>query len=233
MPIKIAKQAVIEEAFLEELKDIALARAYAMQRIVERADPRLRPTLSAQYGPHINRIARLFDPKTTGRSGMDYEITRLKQLRYEKYKVIEHDGKRYLSAMTTPVTATELLSDFDRELGKTPQTWEVGRYIIAFPVSDLKSAVVDGLQLIPERAPKTYYRHFHHHGDFRHNDNERHPLEHKPATCWGSFGGIVVDDAQCGDIPDLFRNMRFYVERVDMNSLYVSIANLEQAGVIQ
>lgn len=227
MPIKIAKQAKIDEEFVEELKDIALARAHTMQRQVERADPRMRDALLKQYGPHISRIARLFDPKASGRSGLDYELTRLKQLRYQWYRVIEYEGTRYLCGVTTPVTAVELIPE--NRQGQTPRTWDIGRYIIAFPVRDLKSATVDGLHLIPERAPKTYHRHFHHHGS---EHDARSPFDHKPATCWGSFGGIVVDDAQCGDIPDLFRNMRFYVERVDMDSLYVRISNLEEAGVI-
>lgn len=191
------------------------------------------PTLRKRYADAKIRLELYTRPAGEGmtatRGGLDYDLTRLRQLPFLFYTTKSyHDGAKrhgFLAAKTAPLTTviddTTRGYSNDRINEEHHGTYTHGPYFIFIALSKLGSQV-PLWHIIPERNPSTACRHPHARVGFGDNhDISGNPLSHEQQTCWGNFGGIAnVLWASC-DVPEIFRLLHRFASEINPNSLMI------------
>jgi len=229
MSIRIQEnRAVIDETFLEAHKDICAARLGSMITAIARhqTKPSIQAGYKTQFSRPIHRLKAIIKNEASLRSGVDYEITRLRALPYVSYFLVTPDNLpdsplseakldwsvEWLVGHTQPITT------WDMVYNRRTSPFSLGPYWVCFPVRSLMIGAIDGFAAIPEHDPSALARHPHHSVDPRHGD-----------WCWGEFANIVVGLTAEGDIPGLFGIMHAFLTRYYSDSVLVHIYALDFA----
>jgi hypothetical protein len=146
--------------------------------------------------------------ETDGRSGLNYEITRLRTLDtlYTSFDTFLYDDIPYFTGRTRPV----IIQHAGRE-------YHLGVYKVYVPRMRFVNST--GLEhFVPLKFPNSLKRHPHH----KAYKNNGHPLLNDPGTCWGSFGMIISGILADADIPEYFRQVGIYLGRYNPSSPLIS-----------
>ena len=229
--MKFAPRAIIDDAFISVMlkvyKSILRKKTNELETAsrYRRGEENIRPVI-ARLDPIIKNI-------NDGRTGMDYEKTRLRILPFAHYSALNYDGSLWLTGKTRPI----IIESFGT-------TYHMGPYKVCIPVSAFADNSLDYIHFIPLKNVKSYNRHPHHHANFpgdnhfvyyfKEGEDEGkivYPLADKPSTCWGNYGAILLACMADGDIPELFRNFYIYLTRYDSGSPLIHLANSSAHGI--
>jgi hypothetical protein len=192
MKLTLPDRAEVTPAFVDLMIDI-----YSCY--LKRVEENLRSGWSLRQvsGVNVKRIIPIVRRQSIDlHTGLDYEITRLRSAGYKKLDALERKGIRYMVGITKHITMRE----FNRQhsiLG------ELGPFRVFLSDEMFTQSDMRFIHMIPERNPRSVYRHPHHY--LNNLSNNQHPLEAETGNCWGNFSGpmkSVIDDP---DIPELFR----------------------------
>ena len=203
----LAKRASIDDAFMS----VAL-QVYA--QILRKKQNELSRN-SGFYGaqaniqPVISRLIPIVKNVNNGRTGLDFEKTRLRILPYTNFSALEYGGTTWLTGKTVPVIIKENGVDY-----------QMGPYKVCVPLSTFENGNLNGIHFIPMKMPLSYNRHPHHHAEYPSTGTRAisHPLANYPRTCWGNYGAILSAIINDGDIPEMFRQFYIYLTRYNAAS---------------
>ena len=224
--IKITARAIVDQSFIDLEREV-----YEDFLRHEKAAARMYPAGSAQFlklraPAHARVLSVIRTDHSEGRSGAEYEMTRLRALPYTRFTAVTHNEKSYLVGITKPITITETTPAVTRRghivhPAGDVYSYYLGSYAIYLPTHDLVSNQVDHFHFIPMKCPNSLARHFHHTAIerwARTNNEDTHPLDMAVKTCWGGFGPSVNSLVSICDIPELFRTLQIYLSRHDPSS---------------
>ena len=182
---------------------------------------------------HAKALSVIRVEHSDGRTGAEYEITRLRSLEYTQFTTVVHTNEwgteRYLVGITKPVTITHQNEIRHRRKWVAtgdPKKFFLGPYAIYIPFSGFENNQTNGIHFIPTKAPNSLSRHMHHVAN-RGGNEGKHPLDMRTSTCWGGFGSSVSSLVDICDIPELYRYLYLYVSRYDMHSPMNRIEELD------
>ncbi len=204
MPPKMTPRADVDRSFLDlscEIYENFLKREKRQAAMF----PAGEKAYMQQRGPALAKALAVLRDQGDGRSGRDWEITRLRALPFTRFTSVTHSARRYLVGITKPITHDV-----------NGIHYELGPYAIYVPVHELQNNATRGFHFIPTKAPKVEDRFMHHYA-VRRNAND-HPLDYSPSTCWGTFGETIGNMVSIIDIPELFRFLQIYLTRYDPSS---------------
>jgi len=137
------------------------------------------------------------------RSGLDYEVTRLRGLKFVKFELFQHEDRQYLAGTTSHITITEW-SNRKRIMG------ELGAYWIAIPLNIFVAPDLGKIHMIPMRNPQARDRHPHHYTRSYEQRSVRepaHPLDRETGNCFGDYSGTLTGLLAEPDLPGLFQQL--------------------------
>lgn len=102
--------------------------------------------------------------------------------------------------------------------GATRPGLKAGTYFVYIPVKSFLNGSLGNIHLIPEQAPFACRQRHPHHSAAK-KDKYEHPLDWDTNTCTGGFGTAFQVLAIDFDVPEAFRVLRFFVERVNTASI--------------
>jgi hypothetical protein len=208
MPITYKKRADVTPAFIE-----LMVQTYTAWLVMEenRINSNYSPTsLITKRAPVVNRIKLITSgTETVDRSGLSYEITRLRTLDdlYSKFDAYNYDGKDWFSARSQPVI-----------IDASGRKYHMGVYKVYVPCQEFINGHVGQEHFVPLKNPLSDLRHPHHKASGR----DSSALSKHPATCWGSFGNIISGIMGDCDLPEYFRQVGLYLGRYNPQSPYIS-----------
>jgi hypothetical protein len=143
-------------------------------------------------------------------SGLEYEITRLRGLAYEKfYSYVGPDGQKYIVGLTNPITIRVYSNN--EILGK------LGKYRVYLPMKLFATCNLGDLHMIPENNLFSVFRHPHHYiaawpdESYLSSSNRQsekiykgNPLVGKTGNCWGDTTHSLRGSVEDPDIPAVF-----------------------------
>ena len=167
---------------------------------------------------HARIINLLHGGDGDGRSGKQYEVTKLRVLPFTEFSAISHGGTPYLVGQTKPIVINVGVNS-----RRIPEgDYHLGAYRIYIPPSVILKGNIDYIHMVPVKAPFTENR-FMHHRAYEEGD---HYLDYRTSTCWGNFGTTIKPLAVDADIPELFRGLFLYLSRYNIASPLVNINNM-------
>lgn len=201
--LKIAKRANVDEHFIALMTSICqswmdneadIARTYPAGPDAYWEANRLRHS-------HVRNI--LTGEASNRRSGLGYEITKLRSLQYTDFRAVQHEATPYLMGETKPIIINYQKEDY-----------HLGPYRVYVPVGMILQNDLKSVHMIPLKAPMTNNRYMHH---LAGGDGE-HPLARSPRTCWGNFGSAITSYTADADIAELFRGLHLFLSRYNAGS---------------
>ncbi len=211
MPVVITPRATIDDAFVEWTKDVYRTSLLREKEKAERYPSGKARYLKERAPAHARALNVLTVAHSDGRSGMEYEKTRLRSLPYSRFTVVERNGERYGVGITKPITI--VMPEGELHAG----TWHLGPYAVYVPFSAVENQNAGEFHFIPIKNPKANNR-FPHHYCESHYDEDTHPLDRRVYTCWGSFSSTITTLLDALDVPELFRTLQIYLSRYDPHS---------------
>jgi hypothetical protein len=153
----------------------------------------------------IGRLLPIVKGQSPGlRSGLDYEITRFRALKYVKFEVFQHGNNPYLAGTTQHITCREWN-------GKKEIKGELGQYFVALPFDIFTRPDLGHIHMIPLRNGNSRTRHPHH---YTRNYSQReipepaHPLDRETGNCYGDYSGPLKGLLDDPDLPALFQQLQ-------------------------
>lgn len=147
------------------------------------------------------------------RGGMEYVLMRMKRLPYDRFYCKTSGGREWIIGLTHDVIT---------KMSRARRKYNHGKYFVAVSVEELgKSNITatNSFHLIPQRRPDTLARHMHHHISPDVANQSKSPLDWIPTnTCLGGFGGPVRQGFATADVPELFRILHMFAERLNPDS---------------
>jgi hypothetical protein len=151
-------------------------------------------------------------------TGLDYEITRLRGSHYSKFTTCELKGVRFLVGITRHIT---MIDYQERESGSNKPCGEMGSYRVFLSDQMFARADMRQIHMIPERNPRSVFRHPHHYVAVSQRDFDANgkafiqksvsPLFADTGNCWGSVSNPAKNAIDDPDIPELFRLLGYHL----------------------
>ena len=206
--MKIAPRASISEEFIAALREIYTARLEEYKQSLKENGAMYRQSFFAHNKMHIVKLISLL----TDRSAFDFELTRLRSLKYSEYCLKTNSiGARYLCGLSFPVVIP---------IERTKLN--LGPYWVCTLVDFLKGCDRNGSQeqngyrfhFYPAKYEMSETRTPHHYGYWRNGaEVPQSPLDYGSNTCLGGFNTIIYSLAACGDVTEYLRNAYIYLNR--------------------
>ena len=212
MALKLKQLATVDEHFLGLEKQI-----YQEWRDQEKEQAAMWPGGERQYMDinklRLARIARLLRGENgDGRSGVGYEITKLRGLPFSLFTAYSFRETLYLMGQTHPII-----------IHHRGEVYDLGPYEIHISTEVILNGNLNKIHMIPKKAPLVSDRFMHH---TAYPQGETYPLAYKTNTCWGDFGSTINSFVVDADIPELFRGLQVYLSRYNAASPLKSIERL-------
>ena len=188
--MKIQPRAEVTPEFIETMQMAYRIWLTNLQRSLDNMSAYSRENTLKYAGTNATRVI----PIVSG-SGLDVEVTRLRQSKFTKFELYSHSGISYLLGTTKHISIHDYISK--RTIG------ELGPYRIFLPVSIFAKPDLYAIHMIPMRNMKSVKRHCHHYT----NSDTEHPLDRRTGNCWGSYSGIIQALIATPDIPALFMQL--------------------------
>jgi hypothetical protein len=202
--MRIGKRCEVDEHFLKVMLQVE-TQVYKREVEALANAGTWKQTLLAKRGPVIARLRPIIAGEVTdGRTGLEYEKTRLRVLPYQKLSALEHGGMVYLTGATNPVIIVH-----------KQHAYHLGPYKVCVPVDTFERGRLTDIHLIPLKKIDSLNRHPHHKAYL---EEGTHPLDARPSTCWGSYATILKGLIDDGDVPELFRQFFIYLGRYNEHS---------------
>jgi len=216
MAIRLKPRAEVRDDFIalyrraaEQKLRLSQMRLSSMSKYMAEATLKRSPAMYGRLGRIIKDVSGL---------GMDSEVTRLHALDYESFGVYNNLDKGYFFVAKTRPIMMEVIGSTSRRghYGGTETlkyAYDCGAYFVYVPLSIVENSSLDGIHVIPERAPRVLARHPHHRVRTENAIGNGHPVTWKPSSCWSEFATpMSVAVTEC-DIPQVFALMRQFVGR--------------------
>jgi hypothetical protein len=146
----------------------------------------------------------------------DMMYTRLRGLPYTEYDIVIHDDFPYLYGLTKDVV-----------MPWAGINWSWGEYKIYVPLSFFPcmrtkyTSNSSKNHFVPVRDEFIWGRTPHHYAN-KPSETPFSVLDMNPATCWGSFNGVVQALVDECDVIELMRTLYIYLTRYDDGSVYTN-----------
>ena len=221
--MKFAPRAIIDDGFITIMLEVY---RIVLERKTTELEHGSRYGNSAGVQPVISRLTPILNGVNDGRTGLDYEKTRLRILPFTRFSALDYGDQFWLIGQTNPVTITAAETDHNTHKPFTID-YRLGPYKVCVPMTTFNRHGIDDVHFVPLKNPLAYNRHPHHHanlhtqGDYPDKiwlDHIVHPLQDKPGTCWGNYGSLLAALVADGDIPELFRQFYVYLTRYNAGS---------------
>ena len=214
--MKFAPRAIIDDGFITIMLE---AYRIVLNRKTTELEHGNRYGNTTGIQPVINRLTPILNGVNDGRSGMDYEKTRLRILPFTHFSALDYGGQFWMIGQTHPIIIKATETDYETRKAFT-MDYHLGPYKVCIPFATFNRRGIDGVHFVPLKNPLCYNRHPHHHANWRdYNDQTiNHPLENNPSTCWGNYGSLLAALVADGDIPELFRQFYVYLTRYNASS---------------
>jgi hypothetical protein len=219
MSLKIQKRALVEDHFISLM--MSIYKSWMEREVTNAQNHPAGQEVYMQRNAmrHARIINMLNGGDGGGRSGLTYEITKLRALPFTHFKAIANNGKNYLVGETKPI-----LIDVGMNSRRIEQrVYHLGVYRVYVSANAMLTNNLTDIHMIPLKSPNTSSR-FMHHTAFP--EAGEHPLSFRTNTCWGDIGSVIKSYVADADIPELFRGLGFYLARYNISSPLVSINNL-------
>lgn len=164
------------------------------------------------------------------RGGIEEILFRMRRLPYVKFDLKKRVGRPSGKKQTWIIgLSQDVFTDLKPTGGyrRAPGgRYYHGKYYIAVLAQALGTNTPEW-HLMPQRNPTTQNRHMHHHTQGSATNN---PLDAHPNNCYGGFSGTIHGAFRNADVPELFRILYMFTERLNPNS---PLLNLDQLSHIQ
>jgi hypothetical protein len=219
MAIKTISRASVSVEFLEYLRQVYETFIHQEKQHAAEYPSGAAKYLKMRASAHAHILSVLRVGHSDNRSGLEYEMTRLRVLPYQEFTTTIRKGKKYLVGVTKPIVI---------EGDGCDRKYYLGSYAVYLSLDAIANCCPDDFQFIPLKQPYSHARHPHHKVDYE-MDSTVHPLDKEPRTCWGGFGNPVRLLLDIPDIPELFRLLYLYLSRYNPSSPLVhgGIKNLD------
>jgi hypothetical protein len=224
MPIKVKPRAFVAPEVLTFYQVLAEAKLREVFQKVKSANPHFQRSILKHNQAMIGRLSPIAAGKSEAGIGMDYELSRLRALDYDRIEIV--DG--YLVAKTRNLMVEELtykmvvINRRRRIYNETYDLtghWDVGPYWIYISRDDLFHSKMSEIHFIPQRKVRANSRHFHHFAyrgrlvGAEEIPEGIDPLTLKVNTCWSEFSEPLSSALFDGDLVEILRMLRIFVGR--------------------
>jgi hypothetical protein len=168
------------------------------------------------------------------RGGIEEILFRMRRLPYVRFdlksRVGRPSGKKqnWIIGLTQDVF-TDLQSRRSSYRNTAGGRYYHGKYYIAILSEDL-GTTNQTFHLMPQRNPTTQNRHMHHHTQ---SSVTKNPLDATPNTCYGGFSGTIAGAFRNADVPELFRILHIFTERLNPNSPLINLSQLSHIQMVK
>jgi len=207
MPPKInIQRANIAPEFIELMIDLYKEWVVKNERIIRQSIGNPRHEHFAHSGRRMLQIAKRQSPSP--RAGLDYEITRLRGLPYDKFYVVEEPSPTnpdevipWLAGHTRFVTMTN-------HANRKEVMGHMGCYTIFIPSTIVEYPSIDSIHMVPDRNHLSRNRHPHHYLNVTPDMQlTLSPLAYPTGNCFGDYSGVIKGMIDEPDFPELFRQL--------------------------
>lgn len=223
------KRAIIGEDVIPTYKETALKVMRDIYENINSSPPALKKDIVQRKRGEISRLNSILMDNGPGK-GIDLELTRLRGIDFHEISVVtinsvlDHRDIKWFVASTEGLliqTAEGYGHNAKYNDGPTRfgDLYDCGDYTCYFPVEDLGSTRIDRIHFVPNDAPDTRERHFHHRANSR--PKGEHPTDMIASTCWGGFAEPMAGAMAACDLIDVLRMMRIFVGRRNPRSILV------------
>jgi hypothetical protein len=205
--IQIASRLEISLEVVAACREVSNAR---IQQFVERVkNSPAASSIIAHNKARLTKMAEVTDEEKLR--------TKLRTLsgRYTEIAVKEFQGTRYIVGTTSEILIEEV-------------PYDLGPYTVWLNIEALKRGSAHDHHFLPSRDPQTSSRFMHHTAG-----GESHPLLRSAHTCWGTFGPMINQAIDDGDVAHLLQLLRTYLSRYNAASPFVRIENIMHARRIE